>query len=62
MLTFTSNNYATPQTLTVRGVDDYLDDGLVPYQVTVKVNSIDIFYKDLIGVHLALTNADFVVI
>ncbi|TAN71227.1 MAG: hypothetical protein EPN17_01915 [Methylobacter sp.] len=57
-LIFTSNNYATLQTLTVRGVDDYLNDGVVPYQVTAEVSTIDIFYKDLIISPFSLTNID----
>ncbi|TAN70813.1 MAG: hypothetical protein EPN17_04030 [Methylobacter sp.] len=58
VLTFTSANYSTPQTLTVRGVDDYLDDGNISYQVTAKVSSIDIFYKNLTITPLNLTNID----
>ncbi len=58
VLTFTSANYSTPQTLTVRGVDDYLDDGNISYQVTAKVSSIDIFYKSLTITPLNLTNID----
>jgi hypothetical protein len=46
-LTFTSTNYNTAQTLTVRGVDDYLNDGSVPYQVSATVNTIDVNYKAL---------------
>jgi len=57
-LTFTSANYATAQTLTVRGVDDYLDDGDIPYQVTAKISTIDIFYKSLTISALNLTNTD----
>lgn len=57
-LTFTSSNYATPQTLTVQGVDDYLDDGNIPYQVTAKVSTTDVFYKSLAINSFSLTNAD----
>jgi len=57
-LTFTSANYATPQTLTVQGVDDYLDDGNIPYLVTAKVTTLDIFYKTLAFTALNLTNTD----
>ncbi|MDP2902510.1 MAG: proprotein convertase P-domain-containing protein, partial [Methylovulum sp.] len=56
--TFTTANYATPQILTVRGVDDYLDDGDIPYQVTATVSSIDVFYKGLSISPLSLTNLD----
>ncbi|MFN8528669.1 MAG: proprotein convertase P-domain-containing protein [Anaerolineae bacterium] len=37
-LTFTSVNWSTPQTVTVRGVDDLLDDGDQPVVVTVAVD------------------------
>lgn len=56
--TFTSVNYATPQTLTIRGVDDYLDDSNVPYQITAKVSSTDFFYKSLRVSSFNLTNTD----
>ncbi len=58
VFTFTSANYATPQTLTVSGVDDYSDDGDIPYEVTAKVGSIDISYKNLTIRPLNLTNID----
>lgn len=34
-LIFDSTNYATPKTLIIQGVNDYLDDSDVPYQVTL---------------------------
>ncbi|MFI3158419.1 MAG: proprotein convertase P-domain-containing protein [Methylococcaceae bacterium] len=57
-LIFTSANYATPQTLTVRGVDDYLDDSNIPYQVLAAVSTIDVFYKALTISPFSLTNID----
>ena len=57
-LIFTSSNYATPQTLTVRGVDDYLDDGNIPYLVTAKVSTLDVFYKSLTISPFNMTNFD----
>ncbi len=57
-LTFTSANYATPQTLTVRGVDDYLNDSNIPYQVLATVSTIDVFYKALSISPFSLTNLD----
>ncbi|MDP2902898.1 MAG: FG-GAP-like repeat-containing protein, partial [Methylovulum sp.] len=57
-LIFTSSNWATAQTLTVRGVDDDLDDGAIPYQVTAKVSTTDVFYKTLTISPLSLSNAD----
>lgn len=57
-LTFTDTNYAVPQILTVRGVDDYLDDKDMPYQVTATISSIDVFYKSLSISPFSLTNRD----
>ena len=57
-LTFTASNYATPQTLRIKGVDDTLDDGDVPYQIISKVSSLDIFYKALSIAPLNLINKD----
>jgi len=57
-LVFTSSNWTSPQTLTVRGVDDDLDDNAQPYLVTVKVSTTDVFYKALTLAPLALSNAD----
>ncbi|MCX7093828.1 MAG: lectin-like protein [Methylobacter sp.] len=56
--TFTSANYSTPQTLTVSGVDDYLDDGNIPYEITATISSRDVFYKNVTVTPLSLTNTD----
>uniref|UniRef100_UPI00356A1B7A CARDB domain-containing protein n=1 Tax=Stieleria sp. TaxID=2795976 RepID=UPI00356A1B7A len=37
--TFTPNNWNQPRTFTVTGVDDLLDDGNVPYQITFTATS-----------------------
>ncbi|MEH6746388.1 MAG: Calx-beta domain-containing protein, partial [Maribacter arcticus] len=37
-LTFTPTNFATPQTVTVTGVNDAIVDGTQPYTITVSVN------------------------
>lgn len=37
-LTFTTENWDTPQTVTITGVDDELDDGNVAYTVTVAID------------------------
>ncbi len=57
-LTFTSANWSSPQTLTVRGVDDVLNDGSIPYQVTVNVATLDVYYKTIPINAFNLTNAD----
>lgn len=58
IMTFTSVNYATPQLLTVRGVDDYLDDGDLPYQVMMKLTTLDVSYKSINPGSLNLINKD----
>ncbi|MFZ2726657.1 MAG: FG-GAP-like repeat-containing protein [Methylococcaceae bacterium] len=57
-LTFTSANWDTPQTLTVRGVDDYLNDGTVPYTVTGSISTTDNNYNVLSITALQLANLD----
>jgi hypothetical protein len=37
-LTFNDSNWSTPQTVTVTGIDDYVDDGEAPYTITVAIN------------------------
>ncbi|TSA59811.1 MAG: calcium-binding protein, partial [Sediminibacterium sp.] len=39
-------------------VDDYLDDGNIPYLVTAKVSTIDVFYKSLTISPFNITNVD----
>ena len=44
-LTFTTANWNTPQTVTVTGVDDALDDGDIAYTiVTAAATSADVLY------------------
>lgn len=57
-MTFTSSNWATAQTLTIKGVDDAVNDGNVSYQISATVSTIDIGYKLLTITPLALTNID----
>lgn len=57
-MTFTAANWTTPQTLTLIGVDDTVDDGDVPYQVKLKITTLDIFYKQLTIKPLNLINVD----
>ncbi len=57
-MTFTSSSWATPQTLTITGVDDAVNDGDVSYQITAALSSIDINYKLLTVKPLALVNID----
>ena len=47
-LTFTTANWNTPQTVTVTGADDVLDDGNVAYTiVTAAANSADLIYNGI---------------
>ena len=59
-LTFTTGNWDTPQTITVTGVDDGVDDGNVAYTVTVSVNdaSSDDDFDALPDTTVNLTNTD----
>ncbi len=44
-LTFTSQNYSTPQTLQIQGVDDALSDGSVFYTIDASVSTADPDYS-----------------
>ena len=46
-LTFTSVNWATPQTVTVTGVDDFVADGDVAYSIITGAASVDANYNGL---------------
>ncbi len=59
VLTFTPANGSVPQTVTIVGVDDDLDDGDVEYQINFLVTrSADPSYLGLTGSVVALTNRD----
>jgi hypothetical protein len=59
-LTFTPTNWNVPQTLGVRGVDDFIDDGDIAYRVLVEPNAgtADATYAALPGQSVSLTNLD----
>jgi hypothetical protein len=58
-LTFTNGNWSTPQTVTVTGVDDYLDDGDIAYSIiTGATTSIDPDYNGVVIGDVAVTNTD----
>ncbi len=58
-LTFTSGNWATPQTVTVTGVDDLVDDGDVAYAiVTAAASSADGNYNAINPADVTVTNTD----
>lgn len=58
-LVFTPASYATPQTVTVTGQDDVVDDGDQAYSVAVgPVTSADALYAAVAKVDVALTNTN----
>lgn len=58
-LTFTSGNWDTPQTITVTGVDDSLDDGNISYSIALgAVTSSDTKYDTLNPSDVSVTNMD----
>jgi len=57
-LTFTTNNWHDPQTVTITGVDDLVLDGNIPYQVTFTVNSTDTNYGTMQPGPVSVVNLD----
>ena len=57
-LTFTANNWSTPQVLEIKGVDDSLEDGTIAYVVTASVATFDVNYQNTTITPLALSNTD----
>ena len=58
-LTFTSANWNAPQTVTVTGVNDALDDGDIAYTiVTAAATSADVLYNGINAADVAVTNTD----
>ncbi|MEQ1856709.1 MAG: Calx-beta domain-containing protein [Longimicrobiales bacterium] len=58
-LTFTTVNWSTPQTVTVTGVNDDVDDGDIAYSiVTAPATSTDPSYGSLNPADVAVTNVD----
>jgi len=57
-LTFTPGNFATPQNITVSGVDDDVDDGDIDYEITFTLVSADPGYNNLAVIPLDATNTD----
>src|SRR5262249_50433832 len=57
-ITFTPANWNTPQTVTVTGVNDFLDDGDVAYQIVTTVTSPDAKYNGIAAADVSVTNQD----
>jgi len=58
-LTFTPGDWDVPQTVTVTGVDDAIDDGDQPYEITFgAITSVDPLYPDLTPESVSMNNVD----
>ena len=57
-ITFTTLNWNTAQTVTVTGVDDFVDDGNVAYTIVTTVTSSDAAFAAINPADVALTNTD----
>ena len=57
-LSFTSSNWSTPQSITVVGKNDYLNDGNQPYIVTAAITSSDVNYRQLLIDPIVVTNQE----
>lgn len=60
-LKFTATNWSTPQTLTVTGQSDLMNDGNVAYSINAKISTLDVIYKTITVSNLTLTNQDVIV-
>lgn len=60
VLTFTSSNWNIAQTVTVRGINDYLNDGNIAYNLNTSINasSTDVMYRQLTIAPLKLINQE----
>ena len=57
-LTFTPANWNIEQVITISGVEDIVDDGDKPYEISVSLSSADAGYGSLAVPSLAVTNQD----
>jgi hypothetical protein len=57
-LHFDANNWRTPQTVTVTGVDDQVGDGARDYMILTSVTSNDARYATLVPSNVSVTNLD----
>ena len=57
-LTFTAGDWNQPQTLTITGVDDVVEDGNIGYTITTLASSQDPNYQGRTGDAVAVTNED----
>jgi len=57
-LTFTPQNWSTPQDLTIQGVDDYVDDGNIAYSIVGQIVTADLTYNRITVPTVNLINTD----
>ncbi len=57
-LSFTAQNWAIPQTFTVTGQNDFLNDGNQPFIITALIDSSDVNYRQLVIDPLVMTNKE----
>ena len=57
-LIFTTSNWDTPQTVTVTGIDDNLEDGNITYNIVTNITSNDSNYDNQDVVDITLINED----
>jgi hypothetical protein len=57
-VTFTADNWATPQTVTITGVDDHVKDGSVQYTILTVAESEDANYNSLNATDVLVVNND----
>jgi Calx-beta domain len=57
-LTFTAANWNVPQAVTVTGVDDFVADGNIAYQIVTSISSLDPVYGRINPPDVSVTNLD----
>ncbi|MGE0159717.1 MAG: Ig-like domain-containing protein [Gemmatimonadales bacterium] len=57
-LEFSSGNWNVPQTVTVTGIDDDIDDDIVAYSITTSATSSDAAYNNIAVADVPITNVD----
>jgi hypothetical protein len=58
-LTFSTSNWNIPRTVTVTSVDDFVDDGDMPYSIiTTMVNGADVAYNAINPADVSIVNTD----
>jgi uncharacterized repeat protein (TIGR01451 family) len=57
-LVFDAGNWYMPQTVTVTGADDDLDDGDIAYTIVTTVASVDVLYNGIPAADVSVSNTD----